>query len=75
MKKQDVLDILEQGGITSDYLEENENIIEGGGDEWMEFVSFYIGKNSYDDSDWTDDDHDKLQEFIHTLYEHNIDLL
>jgi hypothetical protein len=46
---------------------ENENIIEGGGDEWMEFVSFYIGKNSYDDSDWTDDDHDKLSEFIYTI--------
>ena len=74
MKKQDVLDILKQGGITSDYLEENENIIESGGDEWMEFISFYVGKNSYDDRGWTDDDHDKLTDFIHTMYKFNIDL-
>lgn len=75
MRKQDVLDILEQGGITPEFLEENDYMIEMTSHEWKEFVLFYIGKDILDDDNWDEDDFNKLEYFNDMLNEYNIDLV
>jgi hypothetical protein len=48
--------------------------IESGSEEWMEIVSHLVSKDAYDDSTFTEDDHEYIMEFIGVLEEMGIEL-
>jgi len=48
--------------------------IELGSEDWMEIISHLVGKDAYDDSTFTEDDHKYIMEFIGVLEEMGIEL-
>ena len=48
--------------------------IESGSEEWMEIVSHLVSKDAYDDSTFTEDDHEYIMEFIGVVEEMGIEL-
>jgi hypothetical protein len=64
MNKQYVIDVLLNNGIDANYLDEMDNEIELGGNEWMDVLSEITGKDAYDTSSITDDDYAKVQQFM-----------
>jgi hypothetical protein len=48
--------------------------IESGSEDWMEIVSHLVSKDAYDDSTFTEDDHEYIMEFIGVLEEMGIEL-
>ena len=47
---------------------------ESGGEDWMDVISYITGKNAYDESTITEDDHTLIQEFISVMEENGIEL-
>ena len=68
-----VKQVLNANGINDTYLEDNEFCIESGTEEWMDILSDVTGKDAYDDSDWTREDLDRVQEFITVMNQNGID--
>ena len=62
-----VMEVLNNNGVDQDYLEDNDNEIEGGSEEWMDIVSEIIGKSAYNDSEWDEGDSEKIMEFIRVM--------
>ena len=62
-----VMEVLNNNGVDQDYLENNDNEIEGGSEEWMDIVSEIIGKSAYNDSEWDEGDSEKIMEFIRVM--------
>jgi len=68
MEKKLVLEILERNGYDKEYFEEmDDNVIEGGTEEWMDVLSDIIGKNAYDQDNWTEEDYMKVRKFINVM--------
>jgi hypothetical protein len=62
MNKQYVIDVLLNNGIDANYLSNNDNEIEYGGDEWLNVISEITGKD--DERNFTDEDDAKIQQFM-----------
>jgi hypothetical protein len=62
MNKQYVIDVLLNNGIDANYLSNNDNEIEYGGDEWLDVISEITGKD--DERNFTDEDDAKIQQLI-----------
>jgi hypothetical protein len=62
MNKQYVIDVLLNNGIDANYLSNNDNEIEYGGDEWLDVISEITGKD--DERKFTDEDDAKIQQLI-----------
>ena len=62
-----VMEVLNNNGVDQDYLEDNDNEIEGGSEEWMGVISEIIGKSAYNDSEWDEGDSEKIMEFIRVM--------
>jgi hypothetical protein len=75
MDKNYVLSILVNNGIDDDYFESmGGKEIEAGDNEWMDVVSDLTNKDAYTDK-FTDDDNDKVQQFISKLSDMGIELI
>jgi hypothetical protein len=70
-----VMEVLNNNGVDQDYLEDMDNCVEGGTEEWMDIVSDVIGKSAYDNSTWTENDHERIMEFIRVMESNGIELL
>jgi hypothetical protein len=70
-----VMEVLNNNGVDQDYLEDMDNCVEGGPEEWMDIVSDVIGKSAYDNSTWTENDHERIMEFIRVMESNGIELL
>ena len=64
--KEQVLDILLRNGIDADYLENNDNEIITGEEEWMDCLGEITGKDPYED-DFSGDDDIKIRDFMNTI--------
>jgi hypothetical protein len=66
--REEIMDILSRNGIDDDYFG---NIggreVEAGSEEWMDVVSDITGKNAYDDSNFTEEDNQKVMTFIRNM--------
>ena len=62
--KPNILQILANNGIDDEYLENNDNEVEGGTNEWMDVISEITGKNPYETDTITSDDYTKVGQFI-----------
>jgi hypothetical protein len=70
-----VLSILVNNGIDDDYFKSmGGKEIEAGDNEWMDVVSDLTNKDAYTD-EFTDDDNDKVQQFISKLSDMGIELI
>jgi hypothetical protein len=63
--KEQVLDILSRNGIDADYLENNDNEIITGEEEWMDCIEEITGKDPYTDN--LADDSGTIFNFINTI--------
>ena len=73
-----VLSILANNGIDDDYFESmGGKEIESGTEEWIGVISDIIGKDIYDDPnyDFSDEETDKIQQFINKLSDMGIELI
>lgn len=70
-----VMQVLNNNGVDSEYLEDMDNCVEGGSEEWMGALSEVIGKSAYNDSEWDEGDQDKITEFIRVMENHGIELM
>ena len=67
-----ILNLLSNNGVDGDYLEDMDNCIESGSEEWMDILSELVGKDVY--SEELDKDDSKLvMEFIEYL-ENNLNI-
>jgi hypothetical protein len=67
-----ILNLLSSNGVDDDYLEDMDNCIESGSEEWMDILSELVGKDVY--SEELDKDDSKLvMEFIEYL-ENNLNI-
>jgi hypothetical protein len=64
--KEQVLEILNRNGIDADYLENNDNEIITGEEEWMDCLGEITGKDPYED-DFNNDDSGTIVNFINII--------
>jgi hypothetical protein len=69
-----VMEVLNNNGIDQDYLNDNDNYIEAGTEEWMDVLGDIIGKNAYEVDEIEDEDHELVMEFIKVMEENGIEL-
>lgn len=69
-----VMEVLNNNGVDQDYLEDMDNCVEAGSDEWMGVISDIIGKDAYEIDEMDDDDHNKVMEFIRVMESNGIEL-
>jgi hypothetical protein len=73
INKQFVYQTFEDLGLDIDELKSEG--IESGGEDWMDVISHIIGgKNAYDESVFTEDDNELIQEFIYVMNENGIEM-
>jgi hypothetical protein len=58
--------ILLKHGVDKEFLEDNDNYIEGGNEPWMSILSDITGKDAYEDN-FTDKDDKIIQNFMDTM--------
>jgi hypothetical protein len=69
-----VMEVLNNNGIDQDYLNDNDNYIEAGTEEWMDVLGDLIGKNPYEVDEIEDEDHELVMEFIKVMEDNGIEL-
>jgi hypothetical protein len=69
-----VMEVLNNNGIDQDYLNDNDNYIEAGTEEWMDVLGDLIGKNLYEVDEIEDEDHKLVMEFIKVMEDNGIEL-
>jgi len=67
----DVINILTNNEIDID----DEEGIDTDSEEWMDVLSDIIGKNAYDQDNWTEEDHMKVGKFIKVVEEMGIEFI
>jgi hypothetical protein len=66
--REEIMDILNRNGIDEDYFEDmGGREVEAGSEEWMDVVSELTGKNAYDDSNFTEEDNQRVMTFIQNM--------
>ena len=69
-----ILQVLANNGIDSEYLNDMDNEVEGGTDEWMDVITELTGKDPYVD-ELTPEDNKKVGEFIKAMRDIGITLI
>jgi hypothetical protein len=67
-----ILNLLSSNGVDSDYLEDMDNCIESGSEEWMGILSELVGKDMYNE-ELNEDESKLVMEFIEYL-ENNLNI-
>ena len=68
-----VMKVLSDNGIDQNYLDENDNWIESGTEEWMDVISDITGEDPYDMDEWEEEKFEKIKEFINVMEENGIE--
>ena len=68
-----VMKVLSDNGIDQNYLDENDNLIESGTEEWMDVISDITGEDPYDMDEWEEEKFEKIKEFINVMEENGIE--
>jgi hypothetical protein len=66
-----VKQVLNANDITDEVLAENDNSFESGTEEWMGVVSDIIGRNAFE-FNYTEDEHNRIMEFISVMNQNGI---
>jgi hypothetical protein len=69
-----VMKVLNDNGVDQDYLNDNDNYVELGTEEWLGVISDIIEKDAYEIEEMEDDDHNKVMEFIEVMKENGIEV-
>ena len=68
-----VMKVLSDNGIDQNYLDENDNWIESGTEEWMDVISDITGEDPYDMDEWEEEKFEKIKEFINVMEANGIE--
>lgn len=68
-----VMKVLSDNGIDQNYLDENDNWIESGTEEWMDVISDITGEDPYDMDEWEEEKFEKIKEFIKVMEANGIE--
>jgi hypothetical protein len=70
-----ILNLLSSNGVDGDYLEDMDNYIESGSEEWMNILSELVGKDVYNE-ELNEDESKLVMKFIEYLKNNlNIELI